>query len=374
MRYLIPIIVSLITTLWVYFFLENTYESGIGSGEYTSTTLSPLQAKKKVDLKNYGLKDLENELVLTVDQVKENVVSIIASKDFIIYEGNRAAELVQQQTWWGSGILLDSSWYILTNKHVISDPETTYTIIFSDGQAAEVESLWLDESLDIALLKVSEKEVWSRSPARLVDFSTPIVVGQFAIAIWNALAEFQNSVTFWVISGNNRKLELDSSNVYAWLLQTDTSISEGNSGGPLFNMDGEVIWINTAVSSFGENIWFAIPLTQQFVQATIQSVKNNNKIVRPFVWVRYVDISTSIAQEYQLSTNQWIYVAEVLPWSPAEEVNLLPEDVITHIDDVPIDQQRTFLYQLYTKIPGDKVKLRVMRDGEELEVSMVLGK
>ncbi len=356
MQYLYTALVSIITSFLVVSFfidkwdIENTIDGNNGNSSH-----------KPIDLDNFWLKDLEFELISTVDSVKESVVSITASKDFISYNNWKPTELFQQEVWWWSWILISKEGYILTNKHVINDEDAIYTVIFSDWLIVEVEAVWLDKNLDIAVIKVSDKKVWYRSPATIIDLEDNTLVWQFALAIWNALAEFQNSVTFWVISWNNRKLTIDEENLYAWLLQTDTSISEWNSWWPLFNLNWEVIWINTAVSAFWENIWFAIPITQQFVNATLQSIKNNNSIVRPFVWVRYIDIDSNVAKELDISLDWWIYIAEVIAWSPADDAWILKDDIITHVNKVKIDEHRPFLYQLFTNIPGQSLDVDIQR-------------
>jgi len=301
------------TTLWVLAFMGNPLDTSSETiWANNQNTVKEAAAKTKIlDLNNYGLKEFQNEIISTVEAVEESVVSIIITKDFISFEQGRARELITQQVWGWIWILVDKEGYILTNKHVLADEDSDFLVVYSDGSTSEVDDIWLDDTLDIALIKVDEKDVWSRSPASIIDFEEPIIVWQFALAIWNALAEFQNSVTFWVISWNNRKLTLANDNLYAGLIQTDTSISEGNSGGPLFNIDGKVIWINTAVSAFGENIWFAIPISSQFVDASIQSVKNYDALVRPFVWVRYVDLKKmSNSGDFLTSSfnsiNRWI--------------------------------------------------------------------
>ena len=335
--------------------------------------LQEVRERTNISLWNYGLKDLESELIKTIHTVEESVVSVIASKDYITFNQWRATELLQEQVWWWSGMIISSQGYILTNKHVVEDEEASYTVLFSNWESAEVQDIRLDKTLDIAVLNIWSNALNKREPIRISDFSTPTEVWQFVIAIGNALAEFNNSATFGVISWNNRTLKIDNWNVYAWLLQTDTSISEGNSWGPLFNLDGEVIAINTAVSSFGENIWFAIPLTQQFVDATLQSIKNNNDIVRPFVWVRYTDIDSGVASEYNLDVEAGIYVSSVIDQSPAQLAWIGEWDIITQLNGIKITTERPFLYQLFTYVPWDTVDITYIRDGKEEWEILILG-
>lgn len=373
MNYLASVIISILTSIFVFQYLWNARTDDIAIDNTSAIQQARLVQKKQViDLDNFGLKDLENELITTSDLVKDSVVSIAASKDFILYDGRRATWLVEQEIWWWSGIIVSQNWYILTNKHVVEDADASYTIIFSDGERVEADRVRLDANLDIAVLKISADKVGERLVASIIPFGQKVQVGQFALAIWNALAEFQNSVTFGVVSGNNRKLTIDNENIYAWLLQTDTSISEWNSGGPLFNLDGEVIGINTAVSAYGENIWFAIPITHEFVTATLSSIQKYDDLVRPFVWVRYVDLNREIAQELELNRYFGTYIAEIVANSPADQAWLQINDIITHINNVPIDANNTFLYQLFTQSPGDSINVSYSRDDVIYTTDMIL--
>lgn len=326
---------------------------------------SPTNNSGRTSLGGMSLSDVEDDLTMVIDQVKPSVVNITASKNIEFIYNRRNPEVVSQtlQLGGGSGILIAESWYILTNKHVVEDPDAEYEVQFSDGSSTISQQARLDPKLDIAVLKVDPSVIWSRETARFQDFSEDLRVWQFAIAIWNALAEFGHSVTLWVISAMNRTISLDGSSIYAGLIQTDTAISQGNSWWPLFDSDWNVIWINTAVSSIWENIWFALPVTQQFVQSTLNSIITNNAIIRPFVWIRYLDLDSSTATSLWISTNTWVYVSEVVQWSAADEVWLQAEDIITSIQWVDISVNKPFMYHLYTYTPWDIVNIQYIRAG-----------
>ena len=319
------------------------------------------------------LLDVEKSVIATIDAVKSSVVNIIITKEFVVYDGRNAVDIFQQQVWWGSGIIVDREGYILTNKHVVEDTDATYTVIFDDGSAVESEMVWVDPNIDIAVLRVDPAVIVDRAVGSAYTLTYQPVLGQFALAIWNALAEFQNSVTLGIVSGKNRKLTIGNENLYAGLLQTDASISEWNSGWPLFDLAGKIIGINTAVSAFGENIGFAIPISQEFIDATLVSVRESDEIVRPFVGVRYNDISLSVANDLGLSRTSGIYVAEVVPGSAADDAWLRSEDIVTHLDGREITSDSPFMYQLYTYSPGDEVMMTVVRESGESEISLRLG-
>ncbi len=242
-----------------------------------------------------------SQVVETVEDVSPGVVSVIVSKDLPLYrqgflqfgndpfssvilpfqevERDENGNVISQpvQVGGGSGFFISDDGLIVTNRHVVQDPQADYTVITHDGQALEVVVLARGVLNDFAVLKIKEGE--SSGPFEYIKLgdSDDMQVGQKVIAIGNALAEYQNTVTTGVISGINRNLtsapEEDSSEALINLIQTDAAINPGNSGGPLVNLDGEVIGINTATSIYGEGISFAIPIND--VKAMIEEVKSS---------------------------------------------------------------------------------------------------
>jgi serine protease Do len=168
----------------------------------------------------------------------------------------------EEQVGGGSGVVVASGGYILTNKHVVSDTEADYTVVLVDGSKYPVEKIIRSNTLDVALLKISR----SNLKALPLGDSQDVNVGQSVVAIGNAMAEFQNSVSVGVISGLDRSVVASGGYGDAeqmdGLIQTDAAINPGNSGGPLLNLRGEVIGINVAVAQGSENIGFALPINQ----------------------------------------------------------------------------------------------------------------
>lgn len=318
----------------------------------------------------------EKDLVSIINQVSPSVVSVVANQDFEyrawwLYGESR---VWTRQLWWWSGFLVSRDGYIITNRHVVDDTRLRYSIVFEDGNAADVDTIWLDPSLDIAVIKISAWSIpESVTVVDVVSLDQKIQIWQFAFAVGNSLAEFQNSVSLGIISWRNRSIDIGLRNRYAGLYQTDASISQWNSGGPLFDTQGRVIGVNTAVSSIGENIWFSIPITQEFIQATLLSIQEFDAIRRPFIGISYVDLDPASAVAYEVEQTQGVLVQEVVQWSAAAMWGIQAWDIITRVDGKSIDDESPLQYLLFTKLPNDTITLGLVRDMQELEVVLKLG-
>lgn len=352
-------------------------------GPYAQETAAPTSIS--ITPVNYSFRQFEDALVESIDTTKKGVVSIIASKDFAYYYSNNPfwwneeetkPQIIQERREIGGGswIFVHKDGYVLTNKHVVNDDDATYTVIFYDWSIAQVEQIRRDPLLDLAVVKLDSSLLPEDvHPATILWLQQPVKIGQFTYAIGNTLAQFQNSVTLGIISGRNREIAVDERNMYVGLYQTDTPISVGNSGGPLFDIDGQVIWINTAVSAIGENIGFALPITQEFVDATLASIKEYNQIKRPFIGIRSRFLTKSLAQELDIEIYKGMYINEVVPNSPAAIAGLQIGDVLTAINGLEITDEYPLLYQLYTYKPEQTITLTVIRNNQEREVELDLG-
>ncbi|MFH1826815.1 MAG: trypsin-like peptidase domain-containing protein [bacterium] len=272
----------------------------------------------------------------------------------------------------GSGFIVSTDGLIITNKHVVSDTEATYTVLTYDKQQYEVINIFRDPLNDLSILKIKAKNL---QPLTLGDSST-IKLGQLAIAIGTPLGEFTNTVTAGIISGLGRGITAGSpfegyveklDNV----IQTDAAISPGNSGGPLLNSSGQVIGINTAVAQQGQNIGFAIP--SNVVSDLLNDFQKRGGIFeRPFLGVRYSIIDKTIAQSEKLV--EGAYVVFVIKDSPAYEAGIKPEDIITAIDNQKINNQNenSVAKILLDKKIGQQVSLKVYRNGKTTIIKATL--
>jgi S1-C subfamily serine protease len=293
----------------------------------------------------------------------------------------------QQVSAAGTGIIISKSGIVLTNRHVVPAGTESVSVTLSDGtELKDVKVLGRtndSDSLDVAFLKINNTNGKKLTPAVLGD-SSKVKVGDTVIAIGNALGQFQNTVTSGIISGYGRSVQAssslgDSSENLDDLFQTDAAINEGNSGGPLVNMNGQVIGLNTAVAAGNaQNIGFAIPMNN--ITGLIKQVLDTGKLERPYLGVRYVMLTDDYAYQFNLDTKRGAYVApsqdgtpSVLPGSPAEKAGIKEKDIITKVNGTTVDETHSLISLLGQHQPGDKVNLTVVRDTKTINISVTLG-
>lgn len=272
----------------------------------------------------------------------------------------------------GSGFVIANDGLIVTNKHVVADTEATYKVLTNDNKEYQVVKISRDSLNDLAILKIDAKNL---KPIALGD-SNNLKLGQSVIAIGTPLGEFTNTVTSGIISGLKRGITAGSpfENYVERLdnvIQTDAAISPGNSGGPLVNLHGQAIGVNTAVSQEGQNIGFAIPIN--VVKDLIKTFNSSGgKIERPFLGVRYqmIDRQTAIINKLP----EGAYIIEVVDGSPAQASDIQKDDIITDVDGQRIKggNDQTLQKIVAKKRVGDRVILKLWRDGKTLEKTITL--
>ena len=317
----------------------------------------------------------EGSITDVASRVSKSVVSIVTeTKTTTTYRSIFGGTYDEDSTGAaaGTGLIVSADGYVLTNKHVIENATKIY-IVLDDGTVEKDVSLIATDPLnDVAFLKINGAE--GLTAATLGDSKT-ISIGEQVIAIGNALGQYQNSVTSGIISGYGRSLTAtDSSYQNAEsltdMIQTDAAINSGNSGGPLVNAAGEVIGLNTAVSS-GNNIGFAIPISS--VQGMLKSLLATGEAKRSYAGVRYSELSPTIAIENNLSTSYGAYISEVISGSPAETAGLRKGDIILAVDGVKIGANNSLSTLLGEHSVGDTVSLTVLRGDSQKTLNLTLG-
>jgi len=282
-----------------------------------------------------------------------------------------------QQIGGGTGFIVSSDGLIVTNKHVVYDESAEYTVLMNDGTKYPAPVLARDPVQDIAILKISAHNL----PTVKLGNSDDLRIGQTVIAIGNALGEFRNTVSVGVISGLSRTITASGGGIIEQLeevIQTDAAINEGNSGGPLLNIYGEVIGINTAMAQGAENIGFAIPINK--AKKVITDIQTKGRIVYPFLGVRYILITKSIAQKNNLPVDYGALIVRgnepgevaVIPGSAADKAGLRENDIILEIDGQKITPENSLSKLILKHDVGDRIVLKILRQGEEKIIDAVL--
>lgn len=270
----------------------------------------------------------------------------------------------------GSGVIISNDGYIVTNNHVV-DNEQSLAVIYADGSRHEATLVGTDPVMDIAVIRVKDPVPGVAS----FGDSDALQPGETAIAIGSPLGDFQNSVTVGVVSALNRTVPGSG---MEGLVQTDAAINHGNSGGPLINLNGEVIGINTLVvrsdsmaGDQAQGLGFAIP--SNTVKDVSQQLIANGKVVYPYLGVSFSEIDPETAALQNLPVQYGALVGQVQPNTPAAQAGLQQNDIITAINGQKLDGTSSLRQLLLKHKPGDTVQLEVLRNGKTITVDVKLG-
>lgn len=345
----------------------------------------------------------EQAIINAVKQYSPAVVSIVISKDVPImeeyfynpFEGldpdfqiqipqYRQKGTENKEIGGGSGFIISEDGMILTNKHVVLDDTAEYTIFTTDGKKYPAKVLAKDPVQDLAVIKINATNDTKSFPVVKLGDSDSLQIGQTVIAIGNSLGEFRNTVSVGVISGLGRTINASGgigsgfSETLEDIIQTDAAINKGNSGGPLLNLKGEVIGINTALAETAQNIGFAIPINK--AKKDIKQVTEGKKITYPFLGIRYTLINETIKEKNDLPVDQgaWIIKGDqgeqaITSGSAADKAGLKAGDIVLEIGGEKITQDNSLAKIIQKYNPEDKVTLKIFRDGQEINFEVVLG-
>lgn len=360
--------------IWLWFYILNT--NFVFLNWWSSLTWNIVVKKHETVVnqnitKTYDITNIQSQLIDTIKKVSDSVVSIVISKNLNVYYYSdpysikpfveRKKEKIGGWSW----IIVSSNWYILTNKHVVENYDADYSVVTKDGNIYKVDKIRTDPILDIAVIHVVNQDgttTYDLKPAKIADFKTIPHIWEFVLAIWYPFAQYSNTTTLWILSAKWRKLENNNGSLYVGLYQTDTAINPWNSWWPLIDIDGQVIWVNTAISSQWWWIWFSIPINKEFVDSTLNSIEKNWVIKRPLLWVKLMTLTKTLAKKLKLWKYKWAFIQEVLPNSPAFKFWLKKWDIITQVDGLDITEDTPIIYTLFTHNIWDVVDLTIYRD------------
>lgn len=278
----------------------------------------------------------------------------------------------------GSGFFVSADGYIVTNRHVVEDESADYTVFTNDGKQYPASVIARDSALDLAIIKIEGVDF----PFLPFGDSDTLEVGQSVIAIGNALAEFRNTVSVGVVSGLSRSIVASDmqgqTELLDQLIQTDAAVNQGNSGGPLLNLSGEVIGISVAMASRAENIGFALGANS--VKSVVETVRETGTIVRPYIGVRYIPITKDLQEKNNLPVDYGVLVQRgieqgdlaVIPGSPADKAGIVENDLILEVDGKRLTADNNLATLIRMKKVGDTVTLKIYHRGQEKMVTVVL--
>lgn len=276
----------------------------------------------------------------------------------------------------GTGFIVSSDGLIITNKHVVSDSSATYKVLFNDGSEAKAEIKTLHPTQDLAIIKVEKNNL---KPVEFAN-SDNLKVGQTAVAIGNALGEFDNTVSRGVISGLRRSIVASdgkgNSEQLSQVIQTDAAINQGNSGGPLLDINSKVVGVNVATAEGAQSIGFAIP--SNVVVKMIDDYKKYGQVKVPFIGVRYSMIvpGSEQAKEFGLDNGALVIgdsnTPAIVPNSPAAKAGLKTGDIIIKVNDQDLSLKQPLADVISQYKINDKIELTIRRDGREEKILLTL--
>jgi 2-alkenal reductase len=312
--------------------------------------------------------DVETSVTKVVQQVAPAVVTVVGTVSF----QSEPFGLPSSSEVSGSGVFISNEGYLLTNYHVVEDANNLY-IILSDGSESDVSLIGYDMYADLAVLK-SEGNV----PAvAILGNSEALDPGETVIAIGSPLGDFKNSVTTGVVSATGRSIDTGEGYKIEDLIQTDAAINQGNSGGPLVNLAGEVIGLNTLIvrssrsGTAAEGLGFAVSANS--IVAIASQIIETGRFSRPFIGIRFQTITPNIANRYRLPVEYGAYITEVVENSPADLAGLRSDDIIVEINDILLDETHSYLNTIFKFEPGEMVTVQFVRNGDLQAAEVMLG-
>ncbi len=367
------------------FLIIISFASGI-AGSYLGSRIFTTENQQPTNFSGTNVSIDEDSAV--IDVVKQNqdaVVSIVITRELTEYQKNLRERFGgstegTQTLGEGSGFIISADGLVVTNRHVVSDEEADYTVLFSDGTETKAEVLARDTVLDIAIIKIDPED--RDLSVVTTGTSAGLEVGQRVVAIGNSLGQFSGTVSYGIVSGLSRSIiasDTNGSNAerLEGVIQTDASINPGNSGGPLFDIQGNVIGVNVAVAQNAENIGFAIPIDT--VQRIINDVLEFGEIRRPYLGVRFQTVTPIIQDELNLKEDFGALIVSsegqddaIVEGSPADKAGLQEGDHILRIDSEPISIENPLQTVIQNKQVGDEVEVEFLRDGKVQNIVVTL--
>jgi serine protease Do len=312
--------------------------------------------------------EVETTITQVVQDVGPSVVTVVGTIPGQVTFFGRTPD----QSTSGSGVFISAEGYILTNNHVV-EGASDLEIILSDGSRHSAELVGTDIYADLAVLKTEQ------TPPTVAALGNSDVLrpGETVIAIGSPLGDFTNSVTVGVVSATGRSIDTGQGYQIEGLVQTDAAINEGNSGGPLVNLAGQVVGINTLVvrssgsGTVAEGLGFAIPANT--ARAVAEQIMEKGYFSRPYLGISWQLVTPRIARIYNLPVEWGVYVTQVATGSPADLAGIETGDIITRLGEVSLDEDHSYINALFEYEAGQQVQVELARGRQLIQVEVVLG-
>jgi len=363
--FLVAILGGVIGGRAVYLSIGKSTEIPTATSTSASIILSPTQEIIHEEITI----DIHTAITDAVEKVAPTVVTVInhfpPTRSFF--------GTTYDQTSSGSGAIIALEGYIITNYHVVEDAESL-EVVLADGTTLPASLVGVDPYGDLAVLKAD-----GEMPAAATwGNSDQLRSGETVIAIGSPLGAFKNTVTVGVISATGRSIETDQQYELEGLIQTDAAINQGNSGGPLVNIAGQIVGINTLIvrgsntsSAVAEGLGFAVP--SNVARAVAEKLISEGYIARPSLGANWGWITPQISARYRLPVQYGVYLTEIVPGGPADNAGLRKGDILTTINDEPINEEHPFINLLFQYEPGEVVNFQVIRGVESFVTKITLG-
>ncbi|MGL5440461.1 MAG: serine protease HtrA [Filifactoraceae bacterium] len=310
-----------------------------------------------------GENSQENMYKAVIEKAMPSVVGVTT----VVEKVDNFFGISSQASGIGTGLVVDSRGYILTNSHVVDDGKAKdVTVLLYDGSKESGEVLWNDPNVDLAILKVNRTGLQA---AELAD-SDKVEIGDTSIAIGNPLGlEFERTVTEGIVSGLDRSLNVEGNILMEGLIQTSAAINPGNSGGPLLNSKGQVIGINTIKAKSGEGLGFAIPINS--AKSIVNQFKENGHFEKVMLGIQGINVDYYTQMTgVDMGVKKGVYVAKVESNSVAEKAGIQQNDVILKLGEKEVDTMSALIRELYQYSKGDKTKIEIYRNGKKTSMEI----
>ena len=356
----------LIEALIVFFYLYKMYKNTEIVNNYTAERT---QLSTNIE-QNVG--NVKQKSQSTADMIEKVTKSVCGISKLSNAGSSILSTATESELGLGTGIIVSSNGYILSNSHVTGDKFSTCYVTIEDKDTYTGSVVWADTSLDLSLTKINAKELISATQGNSKD----IRVGETVYAIGNPVGfQFRRTVTSGIVSALNRtvKLQEKENDIYmSDLIQTDATINPGNSGGPLINTDGDVIGINSVKITTADGIGFAVPI--DVVKPVIESFAHKGSFEEATLGLFVYDESVSRYMNLNNRFSSGIYISQIIKGGPADGKGIKEGDIITKIDDKYLNTVNDLRQYVYTKNPGDRVKLNINKGKYTQSIEVVLGK